>query len=73
MTLVLVALMCVPEVEPLQYAPLIQPQRDSAVRGYPARRSGRPSPEWAETCLQGSVKLGDADSDPSECEALIGA
>jgi len=35
-----------PEVEPMHFAPLVRPQRDSAVRGYPARRS---SPEWAET------------------------
>jgi hypothetical protein len=37
---------CGPEVEPMHLAPLVMPQRDSALRGYPARRS---SPEWAET------------------------
>ncbi len=35
-----------PEGEPRHSAPLMMPQRDSAVRGFPARRS---SPEWAET------------------------
>ena len=38
-------------------APLSWPQRDSAVRGYPARRS---SPVWAETGLPVPVELGDA-------------
>ncbi len=36
----------------MQTAPLFRPQRDSAVRGYPARRS---SPEWAETGLPDSA------------------
>ena len=45
--------LCWPKVEPMLIAPLFWPQRDSAVRGYPARRSERSLPVWAETRLPG--------------------